>query len=156
MKERQQKRPVNWPPMTKNPPWKTKHVSIAYDRDNSSVVPEIAEVELDNEHGQQTLKWPLSWVEVGEVSEFLPDAGTAIKYGKSQLAVYNFASRGEWYAAQNMCPHKRTIALSRGLIGDKAGEPRNHLLTSHISPRLLAVLAHVYVCVCVCGHARRA
>lgn len=40
-----------------------------------------------------------------------------------QLAVYNFASRGEWYATQNMCPHKRTIALSRGLIGDKSGRP---------------------------------
>ena len=37
--------------------------------------------------------------------------------------MYNFASRGEWYAAQNMCPHKRTFALSRGLIGDKAGTP---------------------------------
>ena len=24
-------------------------------------------------------------------------------------------------ALQNMCPHKRTIALSRGLVGDKAG-----------------------------------
>lgn len=40
-----------------------------------------------------------------------------------QLAVYNFASRGEWFATQNMCPHKRTIALSRGLIGDKSGTP---------------------------------
>ena len=35
-----------------------------------------------------------------------------IKYGKTQIAVFNFASRGEWYASQNMCPHKREFVLS--------------------------------------------
>jgi hypothetical protein len=27
----------------------------------------------------------LSWVEVGEIKDFLPEAGSAIKYGKSQV-----------------------------------------------------------------------
>jgi len=36
--------------------------------------------------------------------------------------VFNFASRGEWYATQNMCPHKRDMVLSRGILGDSSGQ----------------------------------
>ena len=38
--------------------------------------------------------------------------------------MFNFASRGEWYACQNMCPHKREFVLSRGIIGDQGGIPK--------------------------------
>ena len=41
-----------------------------------------------------------------------------------QIAVYRFASRGEWHACQNMCPHKREMVLSRGLLGDAKGIPK--------------------------------
>ncbi len=41
-----------------------------------------------------------------------------------QIAVFNFASRGEWYATQNMCPHKKAFVLSRGILGDAAGAPK--------------------------------
>ena len=64
------------------------------------------------------------WVPVGKVWDFPIDGGRTIKYGKSQIAVFNFASRGEWYACQNMCPHKKEIVLSRGIIGDQAGIPK--------------------------------
>ncbi|HAH45076.1 MAG TPA: nitrite reductase (NAD(P)H) small subunit, partial [Planctomycetaceae bacterium] len=47
-----------------------------------------------------------------------------VKYGNSQIAVFNFASRGEWYACQQMCPHKKAMVLSRGIIGDSAGIPK--------------------------------
>jgi len=62
-----------------------------------------------------------SWVMVGKVSDFAPNVGTAILYGESQLAVFNNARRGEWYATQNMCPHKQAFVLSQGIIGDAAG-----------------------------------
>jgi nitrite reductase (NADH) large subunit len=65
-----------------------------------------------------------AWVQVGKVWEFPEDGGSAVKHGKTQVAVYNFASRGEWYATQNMCPHKREFVLSRGLLGDQAGTPK--------------------------------
>ncbi len=65
-----------------------------------------------------------SWVSVGTVADFPRDGGATIKYGKSQIAVFNFASRGEWYASQNMCPHKKAFVLARGIIGDAAGEPK--------------------------------
>ena len=64
------------------------------------------------------------WVNVGAVSHFPRDGGAAIKYGKTQIAVFNFSSRGEWYATQNMCPHKQAFVLSRGIIGDTQGTPK--------------------------------
>lgn len=66
----------------------------------------------------------LSWVPVGRVDDFPLEGGAAVKYGKCQLAVFHFASRGEWYATQNMCPHKRAFVLSRGIVGDQAGTPK--------------------------------
>ena len=64
------------------------------------------------------------WVQVGTVENFPQDGGATIKYGKSQIAVFNFASRGEWYASQNMCPHKKAFVLSRGIVGDQSGTPK--------------------------------
>ena len=61
---------------------------------------------------------------VGKVWDFPHDGGATIKYGKTQIAVFNFASRGEWYATQNMCPHRREFVLSRGMIGDQNGKPK--------------------------------
>ena len=64
------------------------------------------------------------WVQVGTVDNFPYDGGATIKYGKSQIAVFNFSSRGEWYASQNMCPHKKAFVLSRGIVGDQSGTPK--------------------------------
>jgi nitrite reductase (NADH) large subunit len=67
---------------------------------------------------------PTTWVRVGAVADFPRDGGAAIKYGGVQIAVFNFATRGEWYACQNMCPHKKAFVLSRGILGDAAGVPK--------------------------------
>ena len=66
----------------------------------------------------------LSWVRVGSANEFPMNGGATIKHGHAQIAVFNFASREEWYATDNMCPHKREFALSRGIIGDAGGVPK--------------------------------
>ncbi len=65
-----------------------------------------------------------TWTRVGAVKDFPVEGGAAIRYGYMQLAVFHFASRGEWYATQNMCPHKREFVLSRGILGDQQGEPK--------------------------------
>jgi nitrite reductase (NADH) large subunit len=64
------------------------------------------------------------WVQVGHVSAFPLDGGAAIKYGRVQIAVFRFTSRGQWYACQNMCPHKRSFVLSRGIIGSQGEAPK--------------------------------
>lgn len=64
------------------------------------------------------------WVEVGNVGDFPHDGGAAVKYGDVQIAVFNFASRGQWYACQNMCPHKNAFVLSRGILGSVGETPK--------------------------------
>jgi nitrite reductase (NADH) large subunit len=64
------------------------------------------------------------WVQVGKVWDFPADGGAAVKYSHTQIAVFNFASRSEWFATQNMCPHRREFVLSRGLLGDQKGTPK--------------------------------
>ncbi|WP_445955662.1 nitrite reductase small subunit NirD [Yeosuana sp.] len=62
-----------------------------------------------------------TWFEVGAVSDFPENSGACIKYKTKQIAVYNFARKGKWYACQNLCPHKMEMVLSLGMIGDKDG-----------------------------------
>jgi nitrite reductase (NADH) large subunit len=66
----------------------------------------------------------VSWVQVARVEDVPRDGGIALKFGKTQIAVFNFASRGEWYATQNLCPHKQDMVLARGLVGDQANTPK--------------------------------
>jgi NAD(P)H-dependent nitrite reductase small subunit len=64
------------------------------------------------------------WVQVGRVSDFPVEGGRAVKYGRSQIAVFRFASRDKWYAGENLCPHKREMVLARGIMGDQQGAPK--------------------------------
>lgn len=65
-----------------------------------------------------------SWVRLARVADFPKDGGRSVRYGRSQIAVFNFESRGEWYATQNKCPHMKDMVLARGLIGDQQGVPK--------------------------------
>jgi nitrite reductase (NADH) small subunit len=57
--------------------------------------------------------------------EDVPDnGGVAVKYNEDQIALFNFTRRGEWYATQNECPHRKQMALSRGMIGSQSDEPK--------------------------------
>lgn len=65
-----------------------------------------------------------SWVKVGKTSDFMPNVGSPILYGGTQLAVFNNKQRGEWHCTQNMCPHKQAFVLSQGIMGDAASIPK--------------------------------
>jgi nitrite reductase (NADH) large subunit len=75
-------------------------------------------------HGHALTEEAATWVRVGQVEDFPKDGGAAVKHGQVQIAVFNFASRGEWFACQNMCPHKKAFVLSRGIVGDASGVPK--------------------------------
>ena len=64
------------------------------------------------------------WYKCAPVKDFPENGGAAIKYNNTQIAIFNFTDIGEWFATQNMCPHKYEMALARGLIGDFKGEPK--------------------------------
>jgi nitrite reductase (NADH) large subunit len=110
VKERQQKQPAAW---------STSFVPAAH---LGLRRPEAEkEARSASEEGGQPER---RWVQVGKVWDFPQEGGATVKYGKTQIAVFNFASRGEWYATQNMCPHRREFVLSRGMIGDQGGKPK--------------------------------
>jgi nitrite reductase (NADH) large subunit len=65
-----------------------------------------------------------AWVRLASVEDVPEDGGIAVRYGDAQIALYHFASRGEWHATQNICPHKRQMVLARGILGDQGGVPK--------------------------------
>ncbi|NHE56194.1 nitrite reductase small subunit NirD [Cyclobacterium plantarum] len=65
-----------------------------------------------------------TWFKAAPVSALPENGGACIKYKDLQIAIYNFSRRNEWYACQNLCPHKMQMALSRGMIGSQGDEPK--------------------------------
>ena len=65
-----------------------------------------------------------TWFKAAPVSSFPANGGACVLYQDRQIAVFNFTRRGEWYACQNLCPHKMQMILSRGMIGSEQGEPK--------------------------------
>ncbi len=72
----------------------------------------------------ETKKSIKEWFKAAPTSDFNKDAGTAVLYGEQQIAVYYFSEEDEWYASQNVCPHRLESALSRGMLGTDDGEPK--------------------------------
>ena len=70
----------------------------------------------------------LAWQPILE-SKLFADTRTGssqpVKRGDTQLAIFKI--KGKYYATQQMCPHKRTFALSEGLIGDDIQGEKLHV-----------------------------
>lgn len=64
------------------------------------------------------------WYKAAAVSQFPINGGACIKYKNLQIAIFNFTRKSTWYACQNLCPHKKQMILSRGMIGSEQGEPK--------------------------------
>jgi nitrite reductase (NADH) small subunit len=64
------------------------------------------------------------WVEVCTIEDIPQNGGACVELEGKQIAIYNFTRRNVWYATDNECPHKKQMVLSRGMIGDAAGEPK--------------------------------
>lgn len=66
----------------------------------------------------------LTWILACEVNDVPENGGVCVKYFDEQIALFHFTRRGEWYATQNQCPHRKQMALSRGMIGSQGDEPK--------------------------------
>lgn len=64
------------------------------------------------------------WVKACAVTEIPEDGGACALIEGEQIAIFNFTRRGEFFATQNLCPHKKQMALSRGMIGSSGEEPK--------------------------------
>ncbi len=66
-----------------------------------------------------TLTETATWIKACKKSDIPENGGAAVLINGEQIAIFNFALRGEWYATQNLCPHKMQDVLSRGMVGSQ-------------------------------------
>jgi nitrite reductase (NADH) small subunit len=66
----------------------------------------------------------ISWIKVCPTDSIPENEGGCVKVKDKQIAIFNFTKTGEWFATDNLCPHKMQMILSRGMLGDQAGEPK--------------------------------
>jgi nitrite reductase (NADH) small subunit len=66
----------------------------------------------------------IKWKKACKTSDVPEDGGACVLMEGEQVAVFNFTQKNEWYATQNLCPHKMQMILSRGLIGTTNDEPK--------------------------------
>ncbi|KAI0407157.1 nitrite reductase [Xylaria palmicola] len=139
-----------WAEAVKDPAIASKFQQFA----NTTETLETAEVEVDRGQSRPVF-WPAeaatddfkglrdrwsgtAWQPVIEASYFAgadatPNGISAnIKRGDTQLALWRV--RGRYYATQQMCPHKRTFALSEGLIGHDVLPPTPPTTPPSLSP----------------------
>jgi nitrite reductase (NADH) small subunit len=64
------------------------------------------------------------WIYACSTDEVPQNGGVCVKHNNEQIALYHFSRRNEWYASQNECPHRRQMALSRGMLGSQDNEPK--------------------------------
>lgn len=65
-----------------------------------------------------------TWIRAAAVAEVPRDGGITIRHGSTQIAVFHFATRNEWYATQASCPHRGDAVLGRGLLGTQGDVPK--------------------------------
>lgn len=65
-----------------------------------------------------------NWFAACRVEDAVENGGVCVKYGDEQIALFYFTRRNEWYATQNLCPHRQQMALSRGMIGSVGEIPK--------------------------------
>jgi NAD(P)H-dependent nitrite reductase small subunit len=95
IREREQKRPADWP--------------------------DTAPIQLSKDMPQPD-QW--QWVQMSGVDAVPANGGIAVRYGETQIAIYHFARRNQWYATQNTCPHRKDNVLARGILGSHGDEPK--------------------------------
>ena len=66
----------------------------------------------------------ITWFSACLTEDVPANGGVCVKYQDKQIALFQFSRRGEWYATQNECPHRKQMALSRGMIGTQMDEPK--------------------------------
>jgi nitrite reductase (NADH) small subunit len=69
-------------------------------------------------------KQTINWVHACNVADVPENGGVCVKYNEEQIALFHFTRLNEWFATQNLCPHRQQMVLSRGMIGTKGEEPK--------------------------------
>jgi nitrite reductase (NADH) small subunit len=66
----------------------------------------------------------ITWVAACKTTDVPENGGVCALIQGEQIAIFHFARLNQWFATQNECPHKKQMALSRGMIGTQGDEPK--------------------------------
>jgi nitrite reductase (NADH) small subunit len=66
----------------------------------------------------------INWRKACFASDVPENGGVCVLIDNIQIAIFNFSRTKEWYATQNLCPHRQQMALSRGMIGSSQDMPK--------------------------------
>ncbi|PCJ56599.1 MAG: nitrite reductase (NAD(P)H) small subunit [Planctomycetota bacterium] len=64
------------------------------------------------------------WKKVCNKEDIPINGGACVKEGDTQIAVFSYDDGKVFYAIDNLCPHSNQNVLSRGIVGDRKGEPK--------------------------------
>lgn len=64
------------------------------------------------------------WILACSTHDVPENGGVCVKYEQQQIALYRFTRLNRWFATQNECPHRKQMALSRGMIGTYHEDPK--------------------------------
>ncbi|WP_077921074.1 nitrite reductase small subunit NirD [Spirosoma sp. 209] len=67
-------------------------------------------------------KEEITWHQVCTIADVPADGGACVLVEGRQIAIFNFARTGDWYATDNQCPHRQQMALARGMTGSQGDE----------------------------------
>lgn len=70
----------------------------------------------------ETMAETSTWIKACSTNDIPENGGAAVELNGMQIAIFNFTLKDEWYASQNMCPHKMQFVLSRGMIGSHGND----------------------------------
>ena len=59
----------------------------------------------------------ITWHLACSADDIPANGGACALIDGEQIAIFNLERRGEWYATQNLCPHRHQMALLKGMIG---------------------------------------
>jgi nitrite reductase (NADH) large subunit len=119
IRERGQRRPKDWPSEPASPFEKGEPRGIC-SPDQSQQIPPGLPFSKGGAEGETSSEW----IRVARADDVPRDGGVTVRHGSLQIAVFNFATRGTWYATQAMCPHRGDMVLGRGLLGTQGEEPK--------------------------------
>ena len=71
-----------------------------------------------------TAEKAISWFPACREEDVPSNGGVCVKYNDQQIALFHFTRLGSWYAVQNECPHRKQMAISRGMIGTQGEDPK--------------------------------
>jgi nitrite reductase (NADH) small subunit len=62
------------------------------------------------------------WIDVCGLDDILPDTGVCALLDRRQVAIFRVG--GQVFALSNFDPFSKAFVLSRGIVGDRAGDPK--------------------------------